>query len=321
MWGELFGAVGSIIGGAMQADAIEDATKAQIKAIEKQQKFVFDQLDPAVIGRKARLADIERTKERLRLQGVVDPLLLQQRYDAQKAISDRLAGLSGDASDQVASVAAEEAIRGVPGLDDLKAKLIDSAMAELNAGATLPPDVQAELVQAGLERTGQMSGSATAGGPGGNILRELIGTAALQLKADRQGRATALAQAAQDMDAKRQAILGSLFPSLAATSLNKLKATQGILEQSNQMVPESGLGGTDIANLWLARVGATNQLAQSAADIAARGTMGQAAGYGQMIGGAGSAAGNLLNILMNNSNTRKTQADQAYSNFLADVGF
>lgn len=306
---ELFGAAGSIVGGIMQANAIEDATNAQIDALERQRDFVFNQLNPKKIGDKARAADIARAQERLRLQGIVDPALLQQRYDAEQAISNRLAGLTGDTSDQVAAVAAEEAIRGTPGLDEIKAKLIDSAMAELNAGATLPPDVQAELVQAGLERTGRMSGSATAEGFGGNILRQLIGSAALQLKSDRQVRATQLAQAAQDMDAKRQAILGTLFPSLAATSLSKLGATQSILGQSNQMVPEAGLGGSDIANLWLARVGATNQLAQSAADVAARGGMGAAQAWGNVLGGAGSAAGNLLNMILNR---QKPMSDEEY---------
>lgn len=283
----------------MQAEATKDATEAQIKALEKQRDFVFKQLDPAKIGRKARIADTQRAQERLRLQGIIDPMLLQQRYDSQKAISDRLAGLTGDASDRVANVAAEEAIRGTPGLDDIKARLIDSAMEELNAGATLPPDVQAELVQAGLERTGRTTGAATTEGVGGNILRQLIGTAALQLKADRQARATQLSQAAQDMDVKRQAILGSLFPSLAATQLQKLGATQSILGQSNQMVPEAGLGGSDIANLWLARVGATNQLAQSAADVAARGGMGAAQIYGNMLGAGASGAGTLLDRILN----------------------
>lgn len=299
MWESLFGAAGSIIGGVMQANATRDATEAQIKALEKQRDFIFKQLDPAKIGRKARIADTQRAQERLRLQGIIDPMLLQQRYDSQKAISDRLAGLTGDASDRVADVAAEEAIRGTPGLDDIKARLIDSAMEELNAGATLPPDVQAELVQAGLERTGRTTGAATTEGVGGNILRQLIGSAAIQLKADRQARATQLSQAAQDMDVKRQAILGSLFPNLAATQLQKLGATQSILGQSNQMVPEAGLGGSDIANLWLARVGATNQLAQSAADVAARGGMGVAQAWQGALGAGASGVGSLLDRILN----------------------
>lgn len=299
MWDALFGAVGGIIGGVMQANAIEDATEAQIEALERQRQFVFDQLDPQKIGRKARAADVTRAQERLRLQGIVDPELLAQRYQAERLISDRLAGLQGDEADRVASIAAEEAIRGTQGLEDVKTKLIDEAMSELNAGATLPPDVQAELVQAGLEQSGSTTGRASGRGVGGNILRELIGTAALQLKADRQARATQLATAAQEMDVRRQSILGTLFPNLAQKSLSKLGATQSVLQQSNQMVPEAGLGGTDIANLWLARVGAANQLSQSAADVAARGTLGQGQIYGNMLGAAGSAAGNILNAILN----------------------
>lgn len=297
-WSGIFGAVGSIVGGYMTASAIEDATDKQIKAIEKQRDFVFDQLNPDKIGNKARAADIQRVQERLRLQGITDPELLKQRYDSQQAISQRLAGLTGDEADRVGAVAAEEAIRGTQGLEDVKTRLIDTALQELNAGATLPPDVQAELVGAGLERTGQTTGSA-ASGIRGNLLKELIGTAALQLKADRQKRATELAQAAQDMDVKRQAVLGQLFPNLAQKSIDKLGATQRVLAQSNQLVPEAGLGGADIANLWLARVGATNQLAQSAADIAARGAVGQAAGIQQAIGGAAKGAGSILNYFQN----------------------
>lgn len=298
MWDSLFGAVGGIVGGMLQAGAIEDATKAQIKAIEKQRQFVFDQLNPKKIANKARIADTNRAQDRLRLQGIVDPELLKQRYDSQKQISDRLAGLTGDEADKVASTAASEAIRGTQGLEDIKTKLIGEAMNELNAGATLPPDVQAELVQAGLERTGQTTGS-SASGVRGNILRELIGSAAIQLKADRQKRATELAQAAQDMDVKRQAVLGQLFPNLVQKSVSKLGAAQGVLAQSNQMVPEAGLGGTDIANLWLARVGATNQLAQSAADVAARGAIGQGAAWANAIGAGVKGAGDLLNSILN----------------------
>jgi hypothetical protein len=299
MWDSLFGAAGGVVSGIMQANAMESATKMQIKALEKQRQFVFDQLDPNKIGNKARQADQNRAQNRLKLQGVVDPELLKQRYDAEKQISDRLAGLKGDESDQVGSVAAKEAIAGTPGLNDIKSKLIEAAGQELNAGATLPPDVQAQLAQSGLEKTGQMSGKATTEGFGGNILRQIIGTAAIQLKADRQKRATELAQAAQDMDVKRQAILGSLFPNLASKAVSKLGATQSVLGQSNQMVPESGLGGTDIANLWLARVGATNQLSQSAADVAARGAIGQGAAIGNMIGAGASGAGSLLNAILN----------------------
>src|SRR5882672_11076583 len=166
MWDSLFGAVGSAVGGYLQGQAIESATKQQIKALEKQRQFVYDQLSPTVVGSQARKADIARAQARLRLQGQIDPELLKQRYASEKAISDRLAGLTGDQSDKIAQAAASEALTGTKGIEDVKTKLISSAMDELNAGATLPPDVQAELVQSGLERTGQTSGSATTRGFG-----------------------------------------------------------------------------------------------------------------------------------------------------------
>jgi diguanylate cyclase (GGDEF)-like protein len=56
-------------------------------------------------------------------------------------------------------------------------------MVEMEAGATLPPDVQAELVKAGLERSGSVSGAAGSPGFGGNIIRKLIGQEALKLQA------------------------------------------------------------------------------------------------------------------------------------------
>jgi hypothetical protein len=76
--------------------------------------------------------------------------------------------------------------------------------------------------------------------------------------------------------------------------LQNLGAAQSVLTQSNQMVPEAGLGGSDIANLWLARVGATNQLNQSAADIASRGVIQQGQALSQGIGAGMSGVGALL---------------------------
>lgn len=291
---EIFSAAGQIAGAAIQANAMKEATQMQIDALEKQRQFVFDQLSPGKINTAATNADVERAKNRLGLQAITDPELLKQRYLSQEQITKQLLGLEGGDADKVASVAASEAVAGTPRLNEVRDKLIDAALDELKAGATLPPDVQAELVQSGLEKTGQMSGAATTEGFGGQILRKLIGGAALQLKAQRQERAAALSETAQNMDVKRQQILQALFPNLARTQIGKLQASQGVLQQSNQMVPEAGLGGTDIANLWLARVGATNQLAQSAADAAARGSIGQSAAWGNALGGATRSLGGAM---------------------------
>lgn len=291
--GEIFGAVGSIASASIQAGAIKDATQMQIDALNRQREFVYSELEPGKISDLATAQDTQRAKDRLALQAIVDPTSLANRYSSQEAIARQL-GILGQAPGEVGAVAAEEAIKGIPGMEEGKKRLVDAALQELSLGATLPPDVQAELVKAGLEQSGMTTGAASPKGFGGTILRQVLGTAGLALRQKRQEQAAGLLGQAQNLESERQRILGTLFPNLSAVQLNTLKGTQDVLAQSNQMVPEAGLGGTDIANLWLARVGATNQLAQSAADAAARGGMAQAQAWQQGLGAAIPYAANAL---------------------------
>jgi hypothetical protein len=283
---EIFGAAGQIASAAISAGAIKDATQMQIDALNRQRDFVFSQLNPDVIQGAATSADITRAQQKLALQAQIDPALLGTRYAAQGNILSGVQGLNGGPDQAVANVAAQEGVAGVPGMQDAKKKLVDAALHELSLGATLPPDIQNELVQTGLEKTGMVTGSASAKGFGGHLLRQILGTAGEQLQAQRQQRASALTQTAQGLEQSRQQILGTLFPNLASVQLGKLTGAENALQLSNNLMPAAGLGGTDIANLWLARVGATNSLAQSAADAAARGGMGQAQAWQQGISGA-----------------------------------
>lgn len=255
---------------------------------------MYSELSPEKISGQAQNQDVQRAQNRLALQQVVDPAALQARYAAENQILQQASQIGQGAPQNVANVATQEAVAGVPGMDAGKKQLVDQALHELSLGATLPPDVQNEIVQAGLERSGMTTGAASPKGIGGTILRKVIGQEGLKLQADRQARASGLLQSAQNLETQRQQVLGTLFPNLSTVQLNNLKGQQGVLAQSNQMVPEAGLGGTDIANIWLARVGATNQLAQSAADAAARGGMSQAQIWNQGMGGAVGYAANAL---------------------------
>jgi len=287
---EIFGAVGSIAAASISAKAAKEATAQQIKALDKQRKFVYDELQPEKIGGAAKAADIERAQSRLALQGIVDPELLRQRYGSQAAISKALGDITGGEapSDVVARQATEEALAGAPRMQEAKQALIDAALRELQLGATLPPDVQNELVQTGLARSGASTGRASGRGVGGQLLTTILGSAGVALQKQRQETAAGLLGQAQNLEQSRASILGTLFPNLGMAEKGKLGAAQSVFAQANQSVPEAGLGGTDVANIWLARVGATNQLAQSAADAAARGGMAQAQilnqGLGQAIG-------------------------------------
>lgn len=281
---DIFGAVGQVAGAAIQANAMENATKMQIDALNQQKQFVFDQLDPNKIQSQAQIADVNRAQNQLALQAQIDPQLLAQRYASEGAIAKTAADISSGTTpaDQVAAASTQEALAGGPANEASKKALVDAALKELSAGATLPPDVQAQLMQAGLSKTGQVTGTANASGVGGQVLQTILGTAGINLKFQREQNASNLAQSAQALESSRQQILGSLFPNLQNQQLKSIATQQNILDQSNKMVPNVGLGGTDITNLWLGRVGATNQLAQTAANAAAAGSAAQ----GQILGNA-----------------------------------
>lgn len=292
--GGLFGAIGGIIGSKMQADAAKRSTEMQINALKQQREFVYNQLEPSKISGLASAADVDRAKNRLALQAITDPALLASRYAAQDQIANQLGNIQSGAGDAMAQEAAAAAMQTSPQIMALKNQLLDRAAQELELGGKLPDDVQAEVVRAGLERSGMVSGTASPKGLGGNIVREMVGERGLALRNERTARATALTQAAQELENKRTAVLASVFPGLKGLQLQNLQATQSVLQQSNQMVPEAGLGGSDIAQLWLARVGATNQMNQSMADAAARGAVQQGQAWAQGIGAGMSGIGQLL---------------------------
>lgn len=297
--GEIFSAAGQVAAAGIQANAVEQATQMQIDALNRQRQFVFNNLDPSVIGPQASQADLNNALTRLANQGIIDPSLLGSRYQSETQINDMLGKIGVDSS-QVANVAKNEAIAGTPGMEAAKDQLVAAAQKELSAGATLPPDVQAELVKAGLENSGMVTGSASGKGTGGQILRTILGQAGIALQQQRQQHAAGLLTTAQNLDQSRQNILQSLFPNLSKVQLANLGGTQSVLTQSNSMLPGGGLSGNDVANIWLARVGATNQLAQNAANAAAQGALAQGSIWGNLTGGltrtiGGSDLGNAWN--------------------------
>jgi hypothetical protein len=290
----------------------------QIDALNRQRQFVFQNLDPSVIGPQATQADVNNAVNRLALQGQIDPNLLNSRYAAEAGISNQLGQVGQGNAAKISNIATNEATQNTPGMETAKDTLVKQAQQELDAGATLPPDVQAELVKAGLERSGMVTQSASGQGTGGQILRTILGTAGLQLKQQRQQQATGLLSAAQNLTNSRASILSNLFPNLNSTQLNNLTATSNAFNTANSALPSAGLSGSDIANIWLARVGATNQLAQNAANAGAAGALGQ----GQAWSGAlGANSGNIGNGLSSAWNNVSGWFGPSYQNGVDDIQF
>lgn len=285
----ILGAAGSIIGGAMNAAAQKKVAKIQAKAIKDARDFLFKNLDPAVVAEKAAAQDIARAQQRKAFQEQIDPELAKQRRESQALLSEQLAGIGKGPAQDIAALATQEALAGSDQFTEIKNRMIDAALTEINAGATLPPDVQAELVQAGLEKSGMVSGAATPRGIGGTLLRKEIGQGAIKLQADRQARAMALAGAASQLDTQRQAMLQSLFPNLQTMQAKDIGMASGILQQADAMVPEVGLGGRDIAELWKARVGANAQLTKDLGTVNSAGTLNRTSAIADLIGKVGAA--------------------------------
>lgn len=280
--GDIFGAAGQVASASIAAGAQKRATSEQIKALERAREFVYRELEPSRINEQATAADIDRAKSRLALQAITDPALLRARYASSEALARQAEqiGAPGGQVEQVRNQAVTEVLgQGTSGTAaQLKQRLIDQALTEMEAGASLPPDVQSELVRAGLERAPR--------GMAPTLTRRLIGQEGLALQSERQRRALALTGAAEGLERNRNALLLELFPQLQQSQQTDIKSAAGALQASAGELPSAGLGGESIANIWLARVGAANQLSQSAAEAAARGTQAQGQAWAQGIGGA-----------------------------------
>lgn len=287
----VLGAAGNVASGIINANTANRAAKQQSRAIDKMKAYTEKNLDPEVLKKVALQADTERIQNQLALQAKIDPALAAQRGVAEQKISEGLAGVGTSASDVVAAQAAKEALAtNAAG----KQQLIEAALGELNAGAKLPPDLQAELMQAGLQKaSGVTGGAGGAAGVSGSILSQVLGSAGLNLKAQREQQATQMLTAAGNLEQQRAQILQGLFPRLQQQQLGNLSAASGVLQQENALLPNAGLTGTQVASDWLARVGAINQLAGQQASVQAQGALatGQAkAGVAGAIASLGQAA-------------------------------
>lgn len=294
--GEILSAGGAIVAGAVTADGIKSAERSQLAAIQKSLENVNAGMDPNTVSDIATTAGQKQAVSQLALQKLIDPSLAETRQVAGADILKSVQDINNPNSNSnlVAQAATDNALNGFGGLDQGKSALIQAALDQIKAGATLPPDVQAEFVKAGLERAGGATGAATGTGLGGNILRNVLGTAGLNLQMQRQSQAAGLLQQAGVLQQQKTNTLQTLFPSLAQTQLANLTGTSNALDLSNKMVPNTGLSATDTANLWLQRIGAQNALYTGKGTVEAQSKLGQAQAWAQAIGTAANSIGSMV---------------------------
>jgi hypothetical protein len=122
---------------------------------------------------------------------------------------------------------------------------------------------------------------------GGTMLRTILGQAGLQLQMQRQAQAEHLLASASNLEAQRQTVLQNLFPNLSALQTANMNRDTGAFNMSQAAMPNAGMSGTDVANIWLARVGASNALTAQAGNAQANSVLGQAVGNNAAMGSMG----------------------------------
>lgn len=285
----------AVVGAAVVAKSSADkAAAAQKKALQRQGTLLQRELNPDKVNALAQRIDEERAKNRIEFQKQIDPELARLRsLSKEQLLQEAQTPVESRQSTQVANQLFKENVTADPRMEALKGALIDRATSELAAGATLPPEFQAELVRSGLNTGSQAGFKADQRTVGGTIARAL-GAGGLAIQQQRQNSAIQLTQEAQDIATTRTNILASIFPKirdLEAANRNVAVQNFGLADTS---LPEVGLSGTDAANLQLASVKANATLAAKRGDIASQQALAQGAFTSQLIGAAASGVSGAL---------------------------
>jgi len=297
-----------IIGaGVYAASAKKSAAKKAAKARDRALDRVKAS-EPTDLQSKARQTDEERFAGQLDLQKRLDP-------NAAAARETGLAELAGSVrteQDTKAAGAADQAYAELaqedPNTAALRTKLLTDARAELEAGAELPPEFQAEITRAGLEQSSRSGVGVSRMGAAGQTQRKLLGAAGMDLKARRAAAATAAVGAEAQFTSARQQVLSNLSSQLMQIGNNRQQRAANAVAVGNASMPEWGLSGREFANAEVRKQDTKNQvelgkgevqagqaLAQGAyaAEIAGSVASGVTAGvgaYGAYGGGAAGAA-------------------------------
>lgn len=270
------------------------ASAAQRDALTQMQNNITAGLSPTQLQSIATAGDTQRAQQQRQLFQQMFPDLASAQFAAENSLRQQAGGFGPQsAASQVGSAAAQEALGSMGATQQGQTQLIDAALAQLKQGATLPPDVEAQLVQAGLEQSGMVTQNASAQGIGGQQIRTLLGSAGLQLQMQRQQQAAGLLSQAQNLETQRQQVLQDLFPRLATNQLQQASGAAGVFNLGQSATPQAGLSGTQLANSWLQRIGALNQVIGQQGQVNAGQQLALGQLTGQQIGAAASALGSI----------------------------
>lgn len=289
--GQILSAGSSVVTGLIEKDAADRAYATQKKGIAQQQKLLKNTFDPNRLNELVNKYDKGFLEKRLELQKELDPELYALRQQGKENLLKEL-GRDNDTrqSARVASKLFEENIQPDQQAEQLKDKLFNEANQALAAGATLPPDLQRELVKAGVagaSGSGFKIDRQAIGGP----VASAVGSGALALQQQRQQQAIQLGQAAQGLKDARTRILSNIFPTIQSSEQTAEARSAAAFGIGNENLPSGGLTGREALSFDVQGREGGRQLTGQRFDLKAQKTLRDAAFLNNAIGQISSFGG------------------------------
>src|SRR5688572_832895 len=295
-------AVGSVLGSGpkiitsfMEKDAAKDAYRTQRAGLAKQQKMLKEDYDPDRINTLVNKYDKAYLLKRVELQKEIDPELAELRQLGKQQLLDEFkTPTSARQSTQAANQLFRENINESPEAKRLRERFVTEANSELDAGAELPPEFQAELVRSGLE-SGASSGIGLSRKTIGGNVSKLLGSGGIALKNARQNQAMNLANTASGLTDARFRILSNVFPTVAAQEQQAGSRSAAAFSFGDASLPAGGLTGREVSSMDIAGREGKRNLVQQRADLSAQNKITQQRFLSNIIGQAASVGGLLYN--------------------------
>lgn len=293
--GSVLGSGAKIVTGIMEKKAAEKAHERQKKGIKDQQKLLKEDYNPDRINALVNKYDKQYLLKRLELQKEIDPELAQLReLGKQQLLQEFQTPTSARKSTQVSEQLFRENINESPEAKRLRERLVTEANTELDRGAELPPEFQAELVRSGLEQ-GASSGIGLSRRTIGGNVSKILGSGGIALQNARQNQAMNLATTASGLNDARTRILSGIFPTVAAQEQQAGARSAAAFSFGDASLPAGGLTGREVQSVDLAGREGKRNLVGARADLSAKNTLTQQRLLSGIIGQAASVGGLLFN--------------------------
>lgn len=248
--------MGAVIAGAVVAAGAAAGTsylqgRAKKAALAEQSAAIrnLELIDVKSYRKRAFNSDRAEYLNRFKLFREGDPGLSAVRDQAVSNLMSSLENTDVDVQ-KITNLLVGRATEDDSRLKEIEGKLLERAGKKLDAGATLPPEFQAELIRSGLETAGATGVGANRQGPLAQLLGNKIGAEQLELERAREAEALALAGGAQALQTNRLNILRGIAPELQNLNIARgNQAAQAASLASAALPTSAGLGGAEILSL------------------------------------------------------------------------